>query len=125
MPKSAQRCVLSMSYSRKDPSSSNKSSLSLADNFPLECCRATRASPPPSSARRLVSSNLSRNSRFTSGTLTAAGAAEEVLMCCLRRVWLQVAVGRDDNANLLKVDVDVEVEVEAGTKRSRLLSVAV
>ena len=78
MPKSVQRWVLSMSYSRKDPASSKTSTLSLAESLPLECCRARRFSPPPSKARLLVSSSVSLNVRLISGRLTAgaAGACE-------------------------------------------------
>lgn len=79
MPKSVQRWVLNMSYSRKDPGSSSTSSRSLADSFPLACCRARRFSPPPSNARFLVSSKRSRKIRFTSGTLTAGAGEADVL----------------------------------------------
>lgn len=79
MPKSVQRWVLNMSYSRKDPGSSNTSSRSLADSLPLACCRAKRFSPPPANASFLVSSKRSRKTRFTSGTLTAGAGEADVL----------------------------------------------
>ena len=78
MPKSVQRWVLNMSYSRKDPASSKTSTLSLAESLPLECCLARRLSPPPSKARLFVSSSVSLKVRLISGRLTtgAAGACE-------------------------------------------------
>jgi len=60
MPKSLQRCVLSMSYSRKLPSSSSSERRSRAVSLPFLCCASTRAAPPPRRAAASCSAMRSR-----------------------------------------------------------------
>ncbi len=59
MPKSRQRCVTSLSISSKLPGSNSASTRSRAVSLPCSCCRARRASPPPSSACRSSAASLS------------------------------------------------------------------
>jgi hypothetical protein len=78
MPNSVQRCALSMSYSRKDPSSSSSERRSRAVSLPFLCWAAMRASPPPVSAWARSPSSFLRNACFTcagcSGSAAAANA---------------------------------------------------
>ena len=60
MSKSVQRCVTKRSSSTNDPGSSSRSTRSRAVSLPASCCFAMRAAPPPSSARRFISSSRAR-----------------------------------------------------------------
>ena len=60
IPKSVQRWVLSMSYSRKLSSSSSSVRRSRAVSLPFLCCVSIRACPPPRKAEASASASLAR-----------------------------------------------------------------